>query len=400
MKKPLLITSIVILIIAIILCAIYFLSNDDEEMNNNSSNSSTSSTSTDSNSSTSTSSSEIENAAAYSIPAESEEHEGTWLIWPHKYTYGQEYQEELENIWISMTNALISGEKVHIIAYNEEEKARITGVLEDYEMDMEQIDFTIAESNDVWVRDTGPIFAFDEKDDLTILNFGFDGWGKKTAYEKDDDIPLRVAEARDINIENFPDIVLEGGAMELDGAGTFMACKSSVISKNRNAGLSQEELEEFLQQNLGITNFIWLEGVTNEDITDAHIDGIARFYDKNTLLTVPEDDFYDLYENIPEEDYDVLQSAKNADGEKYDIVEIPLTKNNVSGLDYKGSYLNFYVGNDVVLLPVYGDENDGKAIEILQELYPDRDVAPIDVTPLYKYGGMLHCVTQQQPASR
>jgi agmatine deiminase len=336
----------------------------------------------------------------YSIPHESEEHEGTWLIWPHEYTYGAEYRDEIEPIWTSMTEALAPGENVHIIAYNEKEKERITEVLTEHQIDLTNIDFTIAASDDVWVRDTGPIFAFDENDELTILDFAFDGWGKKAPYEKDDDIPVKVAEDRDIRIENIPDIVIEGGAIESDGAGTLMACRSSVISSSRNPDVSQTEMEKYLKQYTGASNFIWLDGVAGEDITDAHIDGMARFYDKNTLLTVSEDDFFDLYKNISEKDYSVLQSARNAEGEKYQIVELPLTKNNVRGLDYKGSYLNFYIGNEAVLVPVYQDSNDEKAIGILQELYPDREIVPIDVTALYQYGGMLHCVTQQQPAGR
>jgi agmatine deiminase len=335
----------------------------------------------------------------YSIPHESEEHEGTWLIWPHQYTYGMAYRKKIEPIWIRVTRALSPGENVHIIAYNEKEKKRITKLLEDHQVDLTNVDFTIAKSDDVWVRDTGPIFAFDENDDMTILDFAFDGWGKKEPYKKDDKIPVQVAKAKGIRIKTIPDIVIEGGAIESDGAGTLMACRSSVISTNRNPDVSQGEMEKFLKQYTGASNFIWLDGVTDEDITDAHIDGMARFYDKNTLLTVPEDDFFDLYENISEKDYDTLQSARNADGEKYEIVEIPLTAKNVKGLDYKGSYLNFYVGNEVVLLPVYGDRNDETAVEILQDLYPDRKIVPINVTALYKNGGMLHCVTQQQPVS-
>lgn len=343
-------------------------------------------------------SAEETSVTSYTIPPESGEHEGTWLIWPHQYTYGLSYREEIEPIWVSMTKALVSGEKVHIIAYDETEEARITKVLEDNEIALTNVDFTIAKSDDVWVRDTGPIFSFDQDNTLTILDFAFDGWGKKTAYENDDAIPEKVAEAKGFPIVSIPDVVLEGGAVELDGAGTLMACKSSVISKNRNPDMSQEEMEAALSEYLGVSNFIWLTGVTDEDITDAHIDGMARFYDENTLLTVPEDDFFELYENISEEDYNTLQTAKNAEGEAYKIVEIPLTKENVQGLDYKGSYLNFYVANDVVLLPVYNDENDDTAIGILEGLYPDREIVPIDVTALYKYGGMLHCVTQQQPA--
>lgn len=151
---------------------------------------------------------------------------------------------------------------------------------------------------------------------------------------------------------------------------------------------------------LGVTNFIWLEGVTDEDITDAHIDGMARFLDDRTILTVSEADFAELYESISMDDYRTIQNAKNANGQPYEIVELSLTNKNVTGLDYKGSYLNYYIGNAVVLVPIYDDENDDVALEIIAELYPEREIVPIEVNSLFQYGGMIHCVTQQQPVSK
>ena len=158
-------------------------------------------------------------------------------------------------------------------------------------------------------------------------------------------------------------------------------------------------MEERLLYYLGITNFVWLEGALNEDITDAHIDGMARFLDSHTILAVARDDFGDLYESISMADYDKIVSARNAAGEPYKVVEFPLTKKKMKGLGYKGSYLNFYIGNKVILMPVYNDVNDSVAAELLARLYPGRRVVKVDVTKLYKYGGMLHCVTQQQPQS-
>lgn len=333
----------------------------------------------------------------YTFPAEDAAHEGTWLNWPHHHTYGAEYREELEPIWVAMAAALCEGENVHIVAYDEAERERITALLAAEQLDMGRIDFTVAKTDDVWARDTGPMFAFDEGGNMVIVDFAFDGWGKKMPYKNDDKIPQAVAKAKNIPIVGVSDFVLEGGSVEHDGAGTLMATKSSVISKNRNPGMTQAQAEEYLTRYLGAVNFIWLDGVTDEDITDAHIDGMARFYDENTLLTVPEEDFFELYEGILESDYEALLGAKNADGEPYELVELPLTAENVRGLDYKGSYLNYYVGNDVVLLPVYGDESDVHAAEIIGGLYKGRKIVPIDVTALYKYGGMLHCVTQQQP---
>lgn len=329
---------------------------------------------------------------------ENSKHEGTWLTWPHKYTYGEEYQNEIENIWVQMTKSIHIGENVHIIAYNEKEKIRIEKILINEKIDISKVDFVIAKSNDVWVRDSGPIFVYDKDGNLNIANFDFDGWGKKADYKKDNKIPLKVGKQKNIPIVDINGFTLEGGSVELDGNGTFMGTLSSIVSENRNYELTVKEAEEYITRYLGATNFIWLEGVINEDITDAHIDGMARFLDEKTILTVSKEDFSELYEGINIDDYDKLLNAKNSNNENYEIVEIPLTKNNPHGVDYKGSYLNYYIGNDVVLLPVYNDENDSIAIEIISELYPDRKVVPINVNSLYKYGGMIHCVTQQQPS--
>lgn len=135
----------------------------------------------------------------------------------------------------------------------------------------------------------------------------------------------------------------------------------------------------------------------DEDITDAHIDGIARFYDKKTILTVSQNDFFELYEKIKLNDYKRLESARNTSGDKYNLIALPLTDKNVKGLDYKGSYLNFYIANSVVLMPAYNDKNDIAAQNILAQLYPNKIIIPINVNSLYKYGGMIHCITQQQP---
>lgn len=335
--------------------------------------------------------------SVYIFPSEELKHEGTWLTWPHSHTYGAEYAKEIEPIWVEMASALAPAEKVHIIAYDNSLKSHIETLLEHEGVNMKQIDFVVAPSDDSWVRDTGPMFVRSSNGQLKIIDFGFDGWGKKTPYKKDDKLPKIVARDRGYDIIDVPDFILEGGSIELDGYGTAMLTRSSVISKNRNPEMSQSEAEKYIRKYLGVNHFIWLDGVTDEDITDAHIDGFARFYGQNTILTVPEDDFLSLYEGIKESDYQTLLEAKTKNGISYDIKEIPLTKENVKGLDYKGSYLNFYIGNEVILLPVYGDVNDSVAIQKISELYPSRKVVPINVVTLYKHGGMIHCVTQQQP---
>ncbi|TNO99346.1 agmatine deiminase family protein [Bacillus pacificus] len=335
----------------------------------------------------------------YTMPDEIGKHEGTWLQWPHEFTYGKGYQREVEPIWIEMTQALSAGEKVHIVAYDEEEKERILELLTYEGVNMGQIDFFISPTDDVWARDTGPIFVYDQDKNLKILEPGFNGWGKKTPYKKD--ALLRENLSKQLGMEriDWRKFVLEGGAMELDGNGSALLTRSAVTNKNRNAKLSEKDIETYISE-LGVTNFIWLDGVPNLEITDFHIDGFAKFYDRSTIITLNKKDLAEW--GTPDKDINKLLQAKDAAGNKYKYVYLPLSKNNVtleSGkqLDYKGSYINYYIANGVVLVPNYNDPNDKIANEMIQKLYPDRKVVGIDVRELYKNGGMIHCVTQQQP---
>ncbi|MGE7873968.1 agmatine deiminase family protein [Bacillus paramycoides] len=342
-----------------------------------------------------------EKVGKYTMPDEKSKHEGTWLQWPHDYTYGQEYKKEVEPIWIEMVSALTEGEKVNIVAHDQEEKERINQLLTDEGLNMEKIDFFIAPTDDVWARDSGPMFVYDNNKNLKILDPGFNGWGKKTPYKNDARIRENLSKQLGVERIDWHKFVLEGGAIELDGNGTALLTRSAVTNKNRNSKLSEAEIEKYISE-LGVTNFIWLDGVPNIDITDFHIDGFAKFHDKSTIITLAEDDLVEW--GLSNKDIDTLMRAKNAAGGKYKYVYLPLSKNKVtleSGktLDYKGSYVNYYIGNKVVLVPNYNDPNDKIANETIQKLYPDRKVVGIDVRELYKNGGMIHCITQQQPVS-
>ena len=326
----------------------------------------------------------------YTMPSEEAEHEGTWLQWPHKYTYGKKVPNAYDPIWVEMTKALHKGEIVHIVAYNETEKNRIIQLLEDASVDMSQIDFIIEKTEDVWVRDNGPIFVYDEDNNLMITNWEFNGWGGKYKYKNDNQIPSHVSDAIGVPKVDIS-MVLEGGAIEVDGAGTLMATKSSILNDNRNPGLTQAQAELFFKHYLGITNFVWLEGIAGLDITDMHIDGIARFVGDHTIATYPREFVENYGEEVVVRDYEVLENAKNANGNPYTIVEVPIAPQS------EGSYLNYYVGNEVVIVPNYNESTDAEANAIIQGLYPDKDVIGIMVNELWEDGGALHCVTQQQP---
>jgi agmatine deiminase len=211
-----------------------------------------------------------------------------------------------------------------------------------------------------------------------------------------------VAEEIGLPVVDLSACVLEGGAFEIDGAGTMMATRSSVTGPDRNPGLSEEEIESYMADNLGITNFIWLDGQFggNEDITDQHIDGFLKFHGDNTIVTMSNSDLNYWY--VSASDRNIISNATNASGEPYNYVYLPLTQYPVTTtwgqpVGFKSSYANYYVANTVVLIPFYNDPNDEVAREILQGLYPDREVVGIDCRNICLYGGMVHCVTQQQP---
>jgi agmatine deiminase len=337
----------------------------------------------------------------YTMPEESALHEGTWLQWPHQYQYGINYRNRLDATCVAMTQALVSGEKVHIIAYNETEKNRIIALLNSAGIPLINIDFKIYATDDVWVRDNGPIYVRDSTGKLTILDWGFNGWGNKTAYTNCNVVPGKIATDQNITKVDLNNIMtLEGGAFEIDGNGTFLATKSSILNNNRNPGMTQAAAENIFKKYLGVTNFIWLDGVAGLEITDMHIDGFARFANQNTIVTMAQNDLPDW--DVTQKDIDRLYTAKNKNGSPYTFVKLPLTQNNVvttygNNLGYKGSYVNYYISNKKILVPNYNDPNDVIANNIIQNLYPGKTIVGIDVRNLYANGGMIHCVTQQQP---
>jgi agmatine deiminase len=271
------------------------------------------------------------------------------------------------------------------------------------------IDFKLYPTDDTWVRDNGPIYVKDKNGGLIIEDWGFNAWGHKTdvisglliEYDNCNAIPARIASDQgrtiiDINSE----MITEGGSVEIDGNGTLMACKSSILNNNRNPGMTQQQAESLFKKYLGVTNFIWLDGQAGIEITDQHIDGFARFGNSNTIVTMNQNDLLD-YE-VKQSDIDKLYGATDKNEKLFAFLKVPLTQNNVvttdgTNLGYKGSYVNYYIANTKILVPNYNDPNDGIANAIIQTLYPTRTVVGIDVRNLYQNGGMIHCVTQQQP---
>jgi agmatine deiminase len=350
-----------------------------------------------------------ETEAMYVMPEESETHEGTWLQWPHHYQYGMTYRNSLDTTWVSMTKELVSSENVHIIAYNQVEKNRIISLLAAESIPLTSIDFKVYKTDDTWIRDNGPIYARDQNGNLVIEDWGFNGWGNKTdaltglliQSDNCNKIPSKIASDQGrTKIDLTSEMINEGGSVEIDGNGTLMACKSSILNNNRNPRMTQKQAESIFKKYLGVTNFVWLDGQAGIEITDQHIDGFARFGNSNTIVTMGQSDL--LNYDVQQSDIDKLYAAEDKNGMPYTFLKIPLTQNNVTttngaNLGYKGSYVNYYISNTKILVPNYNDPNDASANAIIQALYPSRIVVGIDVRNLYENGGMIHCVTQQQP---
>ncbi len=338
----------------------------------------------------------------YTMPFEDGQHEGTWLQWPHNFTYPPWHQDDNEPAFIEMVAALELGENVHIIVHDLIEQTHVQQVLTAASVPLTNVDFYIHPNDDYWVRDNGPIFVYDANNDLTILDFGFNGWGGDTPFALDDPIPTLVAVDLSLPVIDLSAFIFEGGSIEIDGNGSVLLTRSSITGADRNPNLTESQIEDYMTTYLGLTNFIWLDGQFGGtlDITDMHIDGFAKFVDANTIVTMSNSDLD--YWGLSNQDITTLTSATDVNGSPYSYITLPLTQNDVTtswggNVQFKGSYVNYYIANDAVLVPIYNDSNDSTALGIIQGLYPNKIAVGIDCSNMFYEGGMVHCVTQQQP---
>jgi agmatine deiminase len=352
----------------------------------------------------------------YYMPAEWEPHEGTWLQWPHDGPFPDE-QIRLESLWLMMTEALQENENVHIVAKDERQREHIQHLSNYYGWDESNIDLHVIPTDDVWARDNGPIFVVNDTGELAITAWNFNGWGERYPYQKDRLVPERVAETLSVPLFTGP-ITLEGGGLEVNGQGTLIATRSSIINPNRNPGKSQAEIDAVLKEYLGLTNIIWLTGASRQfcdtvgSETDLHVDGYARFTDESTVLYSWTDDESNVFYPVLKQHREELRDATTESGKPLTLVALPKPENAAYSTLVTSTrppfettaslavYANFYIANNLVLVPVYGDINDARAKSILAEHFPGRDIIGLPANVLADMGGMMHCVTQQQPILR
>ena len=337
-------------------------------------------------------------ALGYRMPAEWEPHAATWLSWPRRegISFPGSFDRVLPALR-AMVEALTESEQVCINVCNGAHEAEAREVLRG--LSMEHVTFYRIPTNEPWCRDHGPIFLTRHIDPkLTVVDWDYNAWGNKyPPFELDEAVPTRVAEI--INVPVFyPRMILEGGAIDVNGAGALLTTESCLLNPNRNPNLGREEIEQRLRDYLGVREILWLGGGIAGDDTDGHTDDLARFVSERTILTVVE-------ENRADENYAPLQENLARLGKmkiemsEIDIVTLPMPKKIVrEDLRLPASYANFYIANACVLLPTFADRNDEIALSILRKVFPDRRVIGIDCREIIWGLGTFHCLTQQQPA--
>ncbi len=333
-------------------------------------------------------------AMQYRMPIESARHERTFMQWPSQPgTYGSKRGlEDVRSKIALIALSIARFEPVVVLARPEHiDAARATlGA---------NISLWPIATDDLWCRDSGPTFVISETGAVAISDLNFNGWGNKQGHAADGVIAQRIAEKLALPIFKAG-VTGEGGGIEVDGAGTAMAHESCWINRNRNSG-SRADIESRLLAAVGAKHMIWAPGIKSADITDYHIDALARFVKPGQVVIQvgKSPDRSDPWSIAAFETYEILKAARDAQGRKLDIVVIPEpVKIRSRSRTFVASYVNYYVCNNAVIGAEFGDSTaDAKAREILGQLYPGREIISLNVDPIGEAGGGIHCATQQQP---
>jgi agmatine deiminase len=337
-------------------------------------------------------------ALGYRVPAEWELHMATWLSWPR--CEGISFPDSFDRVMPAlraMVEALIESEQVCINVCNNVHEAKARQVLRG--LPTERISFHMIPTNEPWCRDHGPIFVTRDVDPkLAIVDWDYNAWGNKyPPFDLDEVVPTRVAEILKLPVF-YPGMILEGGSIDVNGAGALLTTESCLLNRNRNPHLSRGEIEQRLRDYLGVREILWLgHGIVGDD-TDGHIDDLARFVSEHTVVTVIEEDRGDENYEPLQENLARLREMK-INNREIDIITLPMPREIVrEGLRLPASYANFYIANSCVLVPTFADAADNPALSILRKLFPDHRVIGIDCRELIWGLGTFHCLTQQEPA--
>ena len=343
------------------------------------------------------------------MPAEWEPHEATWLAWPHNPEDWPGKFAAIPWLYAEIVRLLAARERVHLIVEDAATERRVKSMLSRAGANLDRVNFHRWPTDRGWTRDSGPIFVRNAKGRVALTNWRFNGWAKYDDWHLDDKVPGRVTKllgcpawqplVQNQNGTKHP-VVLEGGSIDVDGQGALLTTEECLLSEvqQRNPGLSREKLERVFSDYLGIDQVIWLgRGIAGDD-THGHVDDIARFAGPATIVAAVEPDTSDPNHAPLKENLALLKAARTPGGKQFTVVELPMPRPVVfRGQRLPASYANFYVANGLVLVPTFHDPNDRVALNLLAEVFPDREVIGVHSMDLIWGLGALHCMTQQQP---
>lgn len=336
----------------------------------------------------------------YYFPAEFAPQESMWLSWPHKEASWPGKIDTIYAPYSQFVKEVAKAQKVNINVADLEMKNFALGHLEKAGADISRINFHFFPTNDAWCRDHGPAFLINPLADIkkVLVKWKYNAWGEKyPPHDLDNQIPIRIAEY--LGMPYFlPGIVMEGGSVEFNGKGTLLTSKACLLNENRNPSLNQAQIEQFLSDYYGVNHILWLgDGIVGDD-TDGHIDDITRFVNEDTVVTVVEESKGDENYEILAENLAMLKKMRLENGKQLAIVELPMPSPVIwEDQRLPASYANFYIANEVVVVPTFRDNNDQKALDILTDCFRGRRVIGIDSTDLIWGLGSFHCLSQQEP---
>lgn len=327
------------------------------------------------------------------MPAEESDHLRTWMAFDVNQSWGRRYLAETQKNIADVALTIAKYEPVTMLVSKENYATAQKFMGSEVELIIHPLD-------DVWMRDTGPVFVFDQQNRKAAIDFNFNGWGNKQKHDRDAKVASFIIEKSGAELIQTR-LVLEGGAIVVDGDGTAIFTESCIINSNRNLGINKTECEDELKRLLGLEKIIWLPGIKEQDITDGHTDGYVKFVKPGVVVAGYESNPSSYDYPITQCHLDILRKAIDAKGRKLNItiLESPRTirKKYVSD-DFFASYINYYVCNGAVIMPEFGDEKaDRAAADKLKQLYPERDIVMINIDAIAIGGGGIHCLTQQEP---
>ena len=333
------------------------------------------------------------------MPPEWYPHECCWMQWPTE-TFPSDVTPSWSHFdldkgriaWANVANTISQFETLKMIVHPDDQESA-TSLLDN---NVEILELPI---NDAWCRDTGAIFLLNDKNELGGVDSDFNCWGYKENFELDDKIAkFMIKKTKSKYFKN--NMVLEGGSINVNGKGTMITTEQCLLNKNRNPELSREQIEKNLKDYFGVSKIVWLKHGTDEG-TDGHVDNVACFSNSNTILAMTCNDKRDSYYDLLSENLEILRSSTDQDGNPLNIIELEMSKKRlIPNDDEPSSYINFYISNNAIILPIFGDEfADENAKNILESQFQNRQIVCLDGRDILLGGGNIHCITQQQPRS-